>query len=103
MVVWADKRFRLGHGRVLALYVMTYTVGRFWIESLRVDDVQLDDVLGLRFNEWTSIVLFLAALAYFVWSAKKHPGREEQVYREGHEPQETEVRDEPRTDSETAD
>ncbi len=80
LVVWADRRFRLGHGRVLALYVMTYTVGRVWIEGLRIDDVQLSDVLGLRFNEWTSIVLFLLAGAYFVWAGRKHPGREESVY-----------------------
>lgn len=80
LVLWADRRFRLGHGRVLALYVMAYTLGRFWIESMRIDDVQLDDVLGMRFNEWTSIVLFVLALAYFVWSARTHPGREESVY-----------------------
>ena len=80
LVIWADRRFRLGHGRVLALYVMAYTVGRFWIEGLRIDDVQLSDVYGLRFNEWTSIVLFLLAGAYFVWAWKFRPGREETVY-----------------------
>lgn len=80
VVVWADRRFRLGHGRVLALYVMTYTLGRFWIEGLRIDDVQLSDVFGLRFNEWTSIVLFLLAGAYFVWAGRNRPGREETVY-----------------------
>jgi prolipoprotein diacylglyceryl transferase len=81
-VIWADRRFRLGHGRVLALYVMVYTLGRGWIEMLRIDEVELSDVGGLRFNVWTSIVLFVAATLYFVVSAKRHPGREEQVYRE---------------------
>ena len=80
-MIWADRRFKLGYGRVVALYVMAYTAGRGWIEYIRVDDVQLDDVYGLRFNVWMSIVLFLAAAAYFVWSARKHPGREEEVYR----------------------
>ena len=28
---------------------------------LRIDDVELNDVLGLRLNVWTSIVLFVAA------------------------------------------
>ena len=79
-VVWADRRFRLGHGRVVALYVMSYTLGRLWIESLRIDDVQLSNVYGLRFNEWTSIVLFLLAGAYFVWAGRYRPGREESVY-----------------------
>lgn len=80
LLVWADRRFRLGHGRVLALYVMLYTAGRGWIESLRIDAVELDDVLGLRFNVWTSILLFLAGLVWFVVSQRRHPGREESVY-----------------------
>ncbi len=82
VVVVLDRRLRLGHGRVLALYVMAYTLGRGWIETLRVDTVQLDDVLGLRWNVWTSIVLFLLAAVWFVWSWRRHPGREESVYRE---------------------
>jgi prolipoprotein diacylglyceryl transferase len=80
-VLWADRRFRLGHGRVLALYVMTYTLGRGWIEMLRIDTVELSDVGGLRFNVWTSIVLFVAAAVYFVVSSRLRPGREEEVYR----------------------
>ena len=79
-VVWADRRFRLGYGRVAALYVMAYTLGRGWIEMLRIDNVELQDVGGLRFNVWTSIVLFVAAAIYFVISSRRHPGREESVY-----------------------
>jgi prolipoprotein diacylglyceryl transferase len=79
-VVWADRRFRLGYGRVAALYVMAYTLGRGWIEMLRIDDVELKDVGGLRFNVWTSIVLFVVAAIYFVISSRRHPGREESVY-----------------------
>jgi prolipoprotein diacylglyceryl transferase len=74
LLIWADRRFRLGHGRVIALYVMAYTAGRGWIEMLRIDEA--NTVLGLRLNVWTSVVLFLAALAFFVWSARRRPGRE---------------------------
>jgi prolipoprotein diacylglyceryl transferase len=87
LVVWLDRRLQLGHGRVLALYVMAYTAGRGWIETLRIDEVQMSDVLGLRLNVWTSIVLFLAAAAWFLWAGRKHPGREESVYAEGREPE----------------
>ena len=87
LVVWLDRRLQLGHGRVLALYVMAYTAGRGWIETLRIDEVQMSDVLGLRLNVWTSIVLFLAAAAWFVWAGRRHPGREESVYAEGREPE----------------
>jgi prolipoprotein diacylglyceryl transferase len=74
LVIWADRRFRLGHGRAFALYVAAYTVGRFWIEGLRVDPA--NDVLGLRLNEWTSLVVFLGAVTYIVLSARLRPGRE---------------------------
>ncbi|MDX2541286.1 prolipoprotein diacylglyceryl transferase [Streptomyces sp. WI04-05B] len=77
LVIWADRRFTLGHGRAFALYVATYCVGRFWIEYLRVDDAH--HVLGMRLNNWTAIFVFIAAVVYFVLSAKKRPGREEVV------------------------
>ncbi|NGN66926.1 prolipoprotein diacylglyceryl transferase [Streptomyces sp. A7024] len=74
LLIWADRRFRLGHGRVFALYVAGYTAGRGWIEYMRIDEAH--HVLGLRLNVWTSIILFVAAVAYFVISAKLRPGRE---------------------------
>jgi len=82
VIVLVDRKLKLGHGRVVALYVMLYTMGRGWIETLRIDDVQLDDVLGLRLNVWTSIVLFVAAAAYFLVSSRRAPGREESVLRD---------------------
>jgi prolipoprotein diacylglyceryl transferase len=74
LVIWADRRFKLGHGRAFALYVAAYTVGRFWIEDLRVDPA--NHFLGLRLNDWTSILVFVGAVTYFVLSARRHPGRE---------------------------
>ena len=87
VIIWLDRRYRLGGGRVLALYVMGYTLGRGWIEMLRIDTVQMDNVLGLRLNVWTSIVLFVLATAYFVWAGKRGITREENVYVEGHGPE----------------
>lgn len=80
LVIWADRRFKLGFGRAFALYVAGYTAGRGWIEYMRIDTV--NHVLGLRLNVWTSIIVFLAAVAYFFWSARRHPGREEIVLRD---------------------
>ncbi|NJQ07264.1 prolipoprotein diacylglyceryl transferase [Streptomyces lonarensis] len=74
LVIWADRRFRLGHGRAFALYVAGYTAGRFWIEYLRIDEV--NTVLGLRLNNWTALLVFLAAVTFLVVSARRHPGRE---------------------------
>ncbi|MBW0102996.1 prolipoprotein diacylglyceryl transferase [Pseudonocardia sp. KRD291] len=78
VVVWADRRFRLGHGRVFALYVAGYTLGRFFIELMRTDPATR--VFGdIRINVVVSVVMFVAALAY-VLVAKR--GREELPPRE---------------------
>lgn len=74
LVLVADRKYTLGHGRALALYVAAYTVGRGLIEMMRIDTV--NEIAGLRLNVWTSIILFVAAVAYFVVSARRHPGRE---------------------------
>ncbi|MFD8644177.1 MULTISPECIES: prolipoprotein diacylglyceryl transferase [Streptomyces] len=75
LVIWAGRRFALGHGRTFALYVAAYTVGRFWIEYLRIDEAQV--FLGLRLNNWTSVVVFLGAVTYLVVSARLRPGVED--------------------------
>jgi prolipoprotein diacylglyceryl transferase len=90
-ILWADRRWKLGHGRVLALYVMTYTLGRGWIETLRIDDVQLNDVFGLRLNVWTSIVLFVLATAWFVYAGRRWSEREKALVTDRYTP----TRDEP--------
>jgi prolipoprotein diacylglyceryl transferase len=71
LVVWADRKFKLGHGRAFALYVAGYTVGRGWIEMMRTDTA--NHILGLRVNVWTSILLFLGAVAYFVIAGRREP------------------------------
>jgi prolipoprotein diacylglyceryl transferase len=102
LLIWADRRFKLGYGRMVALYVMGYTLGRGWIEMLRIDTVELNDVGGLRFNVWTSIVMFLVALAWFVYSSRRWPGREESVYDAGRGPEhDVPVESDPRTDAGT--
>jgi len=65
LCIWADKRFRLGGGRVFALYVAAYTAGRGWIESLRIDTAH--KFFGLRLNDYVSIIVFVLAVAYLIW------------------------------------
>ncbi|PFX05539.1 Prolipoprotein diacylglyceryl transferase [Nocardia farcinica] len=70
-LVQLDKRFRIGHGRLFALYVAGYSFGRFFVELMRDDEATL--VAGIRINNFTSALVFLAAIAYFVFATK---GRE---------------------------
>jgi prolipoprotein diacylglyceryl transferase len=64
VVIAVDRRKHFTRGRAFALYVMLYCLGRGWIEALRIDDAH--HYLGLRLNDWTALIVFLCALAYFV-------------------------------------
>ena len=77
MLVWADRKWRLGHGKVFALYVVLYTAGRFWIEALRIDTV--NEIGGFRLNNYTSLIVFVVALVWLVWLIRNRPGRESVV------------------------
>ena len=71
LLIWADRRFKLGHGRVLWLYVAGYTFGRFFIELMRTDAATI--ILGQRVNTWVSAILFIVAVIMFL---RAKPGRE---------------------------
>ncbi|MFC4903610.1 prolipoprotein diacylglyceryl transferase [Kocuria oceani] len=59
-----DRRFRLDGGRLFALYLVHYGIGRMLIELfLRIDPSLM--VLGLRVHVWTSLGLVLLGLVLF--------------------------------------
>jgi prolipoprotein diacylglyceryl transferase len=70
VLVWVlERRFRLRGDQTFACYVMLYTAGRMWIESLRIDTV---NHLGpFRLNEWTAIIVFACAAAYLLRSCDR--------------------------------
>jgi prolipoprotein diacylglyceryl transferase len=74
VLIWADRRWRLGHGKVFALYVVLYTAGRFWIEALRIDRV--NEISGMRLNNYTSGIVFAIALIWLLALITFRPGRE---------------------------
>ncbi len=70
-LVLLDKRYKIGHGRLFALYVAGYSFGRFFVELLRSDEAT--HILGIRINSFTAALVFLGAMAYFALATK---GRE---------------------------
>jgi prolipoprotein diacylglyceryl transferase len=82
VVLWADRRWRLGGGRAFALYLALYATGRFWIEGLRIDDA--NSFAGLRLNEWVMGVVLLGSVAFLV--ARRGVGREDRVEPPAEEP-----------------
>jgi prolipoprotein diacylglyceryl transferase len=72
ILIWADRRFKLGHGRLFALYVAGYCVGRFGVELMRSDTATL--IAGIRVNTFTSTFVFIGAVIYIMVAPK---GRED--------------------------
>lgn len=71
-LIYADRRFTLGHGRLFALYVAGYCVGRFCVELLRDDTAT--HIAGIRINSFTSTFVFIGAVVYLMAAPK---GRED--------------------------
>ena len=79
LLIYLDRKYRIGHGRLFSLYVVFYSLGRLFVENLRIDEAR--QILGLRFNVWTCLVVILGGLVYFVLSNKLRPGREDKLIR----------------------
>ena len=71
-LIYVDRRFKLGHGRLFALYVACYCVGRFGVELLRNDTAT--QIAGIRINVFTSTFVFIGAVVYIILAPK---GRED--------------------------
>ena len=68
-LLYAERRWKLVDGQVFVLYVALYTVGRAWIEALRIDDAH--HIFGLRLNDWVSLIVLIAALTYLRRSRRR--------------------------------
>ncbi|CAN1498110.1 Lgt Prolipoprotein diacylglyceryltransferase [Mycobacteriaceae bacterium] len=77
-LLYIDRKYRLGHGRLFALYVASYCVGRFWIELMRDDTATL--VAGIRINVFTATFVFIGAVVYMLLAPK---GREDPATLQG--------------------
>ena len=84
LLLAADKRFNLRWGRMIGLYLIYYSVGRIWVEAIRIDPSEI--ILGLRINIWSAIVGIVVGLAVMVISYRKHTGLELTAYLKGREP-----------------
>ena len=62
-LLWAERRFRLGHGRVFVLYIAAYTLGRIFMETMRDDAA--NTIFGLRVNFVVSSVIFIVSTIVF--------------------------------------
>jgi prolipoprotein diacylglyceryl transferase len=72
ILIFLDRRYTIGHGRLFAAYVALYCVGRFCVELLRDDTAT--HIAGIRVNSFTSTFVFIGAVVYLILAPK---GRED--------------------------
>jgi prolipoprotein diacylglyceryl transferase len=99
LLLAADRRFNLRFGRMIGLYLIYYSIGRVWVEAIRIDPSEI--VLGLRINIWSAIVGIVVGLAIIIIQSRRHTGLELSAYLTGREPEPiTEAKDDSKDEPE---
>lgn len=69
-----DKKFELRWGKLFGLYLVYYSFGRIWTESIRIDPSEI--ILGLRINIWSALLGIVVGLTIFFVQKHRHTGLE---------------------------
>ncbi len=83
-ILYLASKLKLQWGNVFALYLIVYSFGRIWIESIRIDPSEV--ILGLRTNIWSALIGVAIGIIILLVQSRRHPGLEPSVYAEGREP-----------------
>jgi prolipoprotein diacylglyceryl transferase len=84
ILLQADKRFKLRWGKMFGLYLIYYSIGRVWVEAIRIDPSEI--VLGLRINIWSAILGMVVGLGVILIQSRRHTGSETSAYLAGRAP-----------------
>ncbi|MFF9564774.1 prolipoprotein diacylglyceryl transferase [Leifsonia sp. NPDC014704] len=75
LILFLERSFQLQWGKVLALYLIWYGLGRSWLEAIRIDPTS-DGFLGIPANVWASFVAVVIGVVLFIVQSRRHPGVE---------------------------
>ena len=70
VLLWIDKRWRPAPGQLFVMYVIGYGIGRFWVESIRID--RADTIASLRVNQWVALAAVVIGGIVLAWM-RRHP------------------------------
>lgn len=86
LLLFLWKRFQFKQGLLAWTYVAYYTLGRLWIEDLRIDPAQWIELAGVgaRLNVWTSLLVLLVSLGMMAWLWSRRPRTDEALAEELH-------------------
>jgi prolipoprotein diacylglyceryl transferase len=77
LLLIADRKFELRWGKLFGLYLIYYSLGRIWVESIRIDPSEI--ILGLRTNVWSALFGIAVGIAIILIQSRRHPGLETSV------------------------
>jgi len=89
ILLFLERRRDMRWGKALAFYLVWYGLGRAWLEAIRLDPSET--FLGIRTNIWASFAAILLGVILYIVQSRRHPGREESIYRPGREPRAPDV------------
>ncbi len=78
LILLLAARLNLQWGKVFALYLIVYSTGRVWIESIRIDPSEI--ILGLRVNIWSALIGLTLGILIFLVQTRRHPGLEPSIW-----------------------
>lgn len=94
LLLLLDKRRPMRPPRLMAVYLLGYGIGRFWVEGLRIDLAH--HVGGLRWNQWVALAVIVGSLGYLIVSGRTdRTAAEQDEQDEPAEPVELDQPDEP--------
>lgn len=69
VLLWLDRRKMAPRGKLFAIYVFGYGLGRLWVEALRID--KASKIFGTRVNIWVAVLAVLGGLAWYVFGSEE--------------------------------
>ncbi|MCF8549017.1 MAG: prolipoprotein diacylglyceryl transferase [Pontimonas sp.] len=81
VLIWVGRRLSLQWGRVFALYLVWYGIGRAFLETIRLDPAEL--ILGVRVNIWGALAAIALGVILYLRQGFRHPGSEPSPYLPG--------------------
>ena len=69
VLLWLDRRKAVPRGKLFAIYVFGYGLGRLWVEALRID--KASKIFGTRVNIWVAVLAILGGLAWYVFGSEE--------------------------------
>ncbi|MBV0894909.1 prolipoprotein diacylglyceryl transferase [Microbacterium sp. NC79] len=84
VLLWLGRKLSMQWGRLFAIYLIWYSFGRIFWESIRIDPSEI--ILGLRTNVWSAILGVVVGIIVLLVQ-RRHYGLEPSPYVPGREPE----------------